>query len=250
MDKIKELTGDSGTYAKDIPGIEKPGLQTQGSRTKSHSSEEAPSLQDVMAELSIPVVGLLVAQELFGDKLDQGGENLFLSEVLDESQPIQGEFGAKLTHLLHANGIEAPENFIFQVFGRKAGHTPKIVPGKYAMAVGIKDYQVIQYGGQDHILEAGSLTPLFGISEKNVPRIPFNRTQIKLGQGKATIKPRSYMSMIAWAYWDEYPELKTSDDAEIQKAVEVIKEKMSMPENAFEETTDEEIATDAPSVLQ
>ena len=190
------------------------------------NSDETPSLQDVMKELNISTLGLIVAQHIFGDQLDNDSEYLLLTKELDETEPIQGEFGAKLAHLFHENGIMPPETFIFQVFARRAGFIPKEILGKYAMVIGVKDYQVISHERKDYIIEKDSLSPLFQISEGSIPRVIPNRTQIKLGQGKATIKSRRYMSMMVWAFWDEYPELKAApseiQDDEIAKALQSI----------------------------
>ena len=206
---------------------------------------DAPSLQDVVNELNISTLGLIVAQQIFGDDLDNESESLFLTKELDETEPIQGEFAAKLCHLFHENGIEPPETFIFQVFRRKAGFVPKEKAAEYAMAICIKDYQVITHERQDHLLSRDCLSPLFRVSEDNIPRIVPNRTQVKLGNGQATIKTRSYMSMIVWAFWDEYPELKRADEAapniqddEVAKALKSLQ--TSVESSIVEDSTQEE----------
>lgn len=227
------------------------------------TDQNTASLQDVMNELDISTLGLIVAQHIFGDQLDDTSETLLLTAELDETEPIQGEFGAKLTHLFHENGIVPPETFIFQVFARKAGFVPKEAIGNYAMVVGIKDYQVITYDRKDYVIEKDSLSPLFQVSEGSIPRVIPNRTQIKLGKGKATIKPRRYMSMVVWAFWEEHPEMKPEpsnvQDDEIAKALQSVavypnlfrseEEATRQLQNRTVRTTDHELPEEESQVL-
>lgn len=227
--------------------------------SKDEAEAEAINLLSNIGLDSVPTHTLLkiTADEIFGDEIDKDGESLFLAKIVDETQPLQSELIARLSTLFDENGFNEPDRYSFQVFKRKAGFTvnDKRLPkcdsdsdsdsdpdltdlGQYCVAVCLRDYQIVKFNNNEYLITANtvnSVTPVFelephpkGKKAKPSPRpsVPKNRTQIKLGQGRATIKPRDYMSILIWAFWDANPikenEIKT-DTSRLQGLVDKLK---------------------------
>ena len=172
---------------------------------------------DFKQSLPLPVLGVLVADEIFGDKMDNEDESMFLSEMLDETQPLQGELMAKLSAMFDANGFYPPDRFSLQVFRRKGGFQSKRDDpdfGRYSAAVCLREFQVITFNREENILSNGDVSRFYelvphpeGKKGPPAPRpgVPRNRTTIKLPNGKALLKARKYLCVLVWAFWDDDP---------------------------------------------
>lgn len=191
-------------------------------------------------QILLSEMAVLTVDEIFGKDIDSNKEDLFLNAILDDTQPLQSELIAKLEAMLDANGLVAPDRYSIQVFKRKAGYASNnrksdddlAKLGQYCAAICLKDYQVIMYDRKEHILSFGMISPVFelkphekGKKAKPSPRpsVPRNRTQIRIKQGKATIKPRNFLCILVWAFWDRQPikETKTKmDGSKLQNVIE------------------------------
>lgn len=204
-------------------------------------------LSEAFDKLSLTVLGTLAADEIFGDQIDADNEALFLAAILDETQPIQSELAARLSTVFDMHGLMEPDRYSYQLFKRKAGYSgrdkrfPKsptrdpedkteadlLELGQYCLAICLKDYQMVRFDGQEHILTAERLSPVFelrphGKKPADRPAVPSNRTQIKLGNGKATLKPRHYLSILVWAFWDGHPSKENNIEMNTSPLQEVI----------------------------
>jgi len=209
--------------------------------------------EDTLSGLSLPALGVLVADEVFGELIDNKDEALFLAAMIDDTMPVQSELVAKLNATFDINGYMEPDRYSCQLFKRKAGYSgrdkrlqksstrdpedesnPDILElGQYCSAICLKDYQIVKFGQQEYLLNLEKMTPIFEIlphaSEKkpsNRPAVPSNRTQIKLGNGKATIKTNKYMSVLVWAFWDGNPSKEynmTVDNSPLQEVINKLK---------------------------
>jgi len=193
--------------------------------------EEAINLSNLALDsINVGVLAMLTADEVFGERVDEPNEDLFLGQVIDETQPIQAEFMARVCNILEENGLEEPERCVIQLFRRRGGFRTKKTDdklGNYTMAICMKDYQVIVYDKEENLLSAGTCSQLYDISEIAHPSVPFKRTQVSTGGGKATIKNREYLSVLVWAYWSESPEKKEApqiSEEDLQKLMEKFKE--------------------------
>lgn len=235
-----------------IPEVEHtdnlPFVRTESLNPEELDKDESETLDFLsnaaLGQISLPAMAALTADEIFGKEMDDtDNEYLFLNALLDETQPLQSELMAKLEAMFDANGFMPPDKYSFQVFKRKAGYTvskkseddlSKIA--KYCAAICLKDYQIIVYDNKEHIISSGMISQVFELQphpdfkkSKYAPRpsVPRNRTQIKLGQGKATIKPRSYLCFLVWAFWNGDPikvvETKM-DGTELQNVIDRLKD--------------------------
>jgi hypothetical protein len=217
-----------------------------------NSSEEfegLEALRECFGKLSITALGVLAAEEIFGEQLDVNDESLFLAAIIDETQPIQSELVAKLSMVFDMHELVEPDRYSFQAFKRKAGYSgkdkrlPKSVTrdpedesdpdlyelGSYCLAICLKDYQIVKFGGEEHMLQLERMTPVFEIRPHDKkkpadrPSVPSNRTQIKLPNGKATLKTRDYLSVLVWAFWDGHPSKQDNismNTAPLQEVIE------------------------------
>lgn len=208
--------------------------------------------------LSLTSLAMITADEIFGDQIDKDDESLFLAAMIDETQPLQSELVAKLHTMFDMSGLVEPDRYSYQLFKRKAGFTardkrlPKSVTrdpkeeaepdlselGQFCVAVCLREYQVVNFASEEHLLSQGMLSPVFEIKphpeEKRAkpadrPSVPKNRTRVRLGQGKATIKSRKYMSILVWAFWDHNPvkennkNNKKTDTSPLQDVIDKLK---------------------------
>lgn len=165
---------------------------------------------DIKKMLSLPVLAALATDEMFGTKIDVKDENLFLSGLLDETQPLQSELAAKLNSTFDANGAHPPDRISLQVFRRKAGFSQKaddVDMGRFAIAICLRDFQVISFNRKEDIVTSGNLSPIYELEPHPSPRpgVPKNRTMIKQPNGKTLLKSRQYLCIMAWAFWDDEP---------------------------------------------
>ena len=188
--------------------------------------------KDIYNDFSLAALGVMAADEIFGELVDKNDESLFLAAMIDDTLPAQSELVAKLNATFDINGFLEPDRYSCQVFKRKAGYSgrdkrlqksqtrdpedtsdPDLLDlGQYCAAICLKDYQIVKFGQKEHLLNLEKMSPIFEIlphssNKKGAdrPSVPINRTQIKLGNGKATIKTRQYMSVLVWAFWDGNP---------------------------------------------
>lgn len=216
------------------------------------TEEQAKILSDLtkglLGDVSLAALGVLTVDEVFGELIDKDDESLFLAAMIDETQPAQSELVAKLSAMFDINGFMEPDRYSCQLFKRKAGYSgrdkrlqksitrdpedtsnPDILElGQYCTAICLKDYQIVKFGNQEYLLNLEKMTPIFEIlpHEKkggaDRPSVPINRTQIKSGNGKATIKTRKYMSVLVWAFWDGNPSKEyntTVDNSPLQEVL-------------------------------
>jgi len=196
-----------------LPQIEFPSdLNEEESETLRFLSETA------LNSIPLSAIGALGADEIFGEKMDSKNESLFLTALVDETEPLQSELAARLSAMFEGNGFITPDRFVLQVFRRKGGFGGKefmnkqksIKLGEYTAAICLKDYQLVMFEQKEHLLKSGDISPFFQLAQtsKNylqIPHVPRNRTKISLGSGRATLKPRDFLSILAWAFWDGYP---------------------------------------------
>lgn len=187
--------------------------------THDHHHLDQPDPEDLWKGnmkkmLPLPVLAALAANEMFGKKMEPKDENLFLSGLLDETQPLQSELVAKLNATFDANGVHPPDRISLQVFRRKAGFAPKKEDadmGRFCVAICLRDFQVISFNRKEEIVTSGNLSPIYELDphpEKGMnprPGVPKNRTIIKLPNGKALLKSREYLCFMAWAFWVDDP---------------------------------------------
>jgi hypothetical protein len=179
---------------------------------------------------SIPLrsLGIITIDEIYGDQIDAAGEDLFLSAMVDETQPLQSELAARLCGILDMQDLVEPDRFSCQVFKRKGGYTTKgdtdlIEICQYCMAVCLKDYQIVRFEDKEYLLYEGMTTPLFEIKPKaSRPSIPKNKTQVKLANGKATIKSKKYISILAWAFWCHDPKKENNKEINTEALHELV----------------------------
>jgi hypothetical protein len=228
--------------------VEPPFVRTEALNPEELDKDESETLDYLsnaaLDQISLPAVAALAADEIFGKDIDSDKEDLFLNAILDDTQPLQSELMAKLEAMFDANGFMAPDRYSFQVFKRKAGYAPNNKTsdddlarlGQYCAAICLKDYQVVVYDRKEHILSSGMISPVFELKPheegKKVklsprPSVPRNRTQIKIGQGKATIKPRNFLCILVWAFWDGHP-IKVAetkmDGSNLQNVIDRLKD--------------------------
>lgn len=210
-------------------------------------TESIGALHECFDQLSLTILGTLAAEEIFGDQIDKNDESLFLAAILDETQPIQSELITRLIMIFDLHGLVEPDRYSYQIFKRKAGFSardkrlPKSITrdpedksevdllelGQYCAAICLKDFQIVKFGGQEYTLTEERLTPTFeimphGKKSADRPSVPFNRTQINLGNGKATLKPRHYLSVLVWAFWDGDPSKKNNVEMNTSSLQEII----------------------------
>lgn len=131
--------------------------------------------------LSLSALATITADEIFGEQIDKDDDQLFLAAMIDETQPLQSELVAKLGAMYDANGFLDPDRYSMQIFKRNAGFTPqderlaKSVTrdpentsksdlydlGQYCSAVCLKDFQVVVFGREEHVLSSGLISPVF-----------------------------------------------------------------------------------------
>jgi hypothetical protein len=210
--------------------------------------------QDTLDGLSLAALGVLVADEIFGESISIDDQSLFLAAMIDETQPLQSELVAKLNATFDINGYMEPDRYSCQLFKRKAGYSggdkrlqksvtrdpeddsnPDLLElGQYCAAICLKDYQIVKFGQEEYLLNLEKMTPIFellphptsGQKWANRPAVPSNRTQIKLGNGKGTIKTNKYMSVLVWAFWDGNPSKEyntTVDNSPLQEVINKLK---------------------------
>ena len=174
---------------------------------------------DFKKSLPLAVLGALVADEMFGDKMDSKNEDLFLAGMLDETQPLQSELVAKIGAMFEANGFYLPDRLSLQIFKRKAGFRQKrgdADMGSYSVALCLRDFQVVVFNKQEQLVTNGNTTSFFELephpegSGRNAkfsprPSVPYNRTTVKLPNGKALLKSREYLCILVWGFWNEHP---------------------------------------------
>ena len=176
---------------------------------------------DMKKMLPLPVLAAMAADEMFGKEMDDPAESLFLSALLDETQPLQSELAAKLGATFDANGFHPPDRISLQVFRRKAGFAPKRDDddmGRFAVAICLREFQVVVFDRKEDIVLNGSLSPFYELEphpEEEKPKkkkefsprpsIPRNRTIVKLPNGKALVKSKEYLCVMAWAFWVDDP---------------------------------------------
>lgn len=204
----------------------------------------------ILDSISLPSLSVITAEEMFGDKISNNDESLFLSAMIDETQPLQSELVARLHHLFDAKGYTEPNFYSYQLFKRKAGFSTRDKRlasnstsenqekfdlselGTYCSAVCLNEYQVVKFGNDEHLITAGNISPVFELKPhtgdkkaKPAPRpsVPFNRTQVLMGKGRATIKTKKYTSVLVWAFWDSDPTNKKETEIDTSSLEENLK---------------------------
>lgn len=172
---------------------------------KDLNHQEDNNSQTVLG--SIPILSMLVVNELFSNAIVKDDEYLFLSSTLTSNSVFQNKLIDQLSELFRNNGSDTPKRWIFQVFHRKAGSTPFINDnlGQYCAALCLRDSQVVIFDHQEYLLSFGMISPIFQLKKGSRPFVPKNRTQIRVGYNQVTLKPRKYLCFLVWAFWDEYP---------------------------------------------
>jgi hypothetical protein len=239
------------------------GDQIDPTQLSNEESDTIGFLSDAAIDaIPLPLLATLTADEIFGDQIDENNESLFLGEIIDETQPLQSELVARLSTLFDTKGFTEPDRFSFQVFKRKAGYgakdkrLPKSITrdpedksdpdiaelGQYCSAICLRDFQVIKFDNDEHFISSGKMTPVFELKphpnkkSKLAPRpsVPKNRTQVKLGKGKATVKSRKYICFLVWVFWDGYPNKESSiesDTSPLQGVIDGLKSTVINREN-------------------
>lgn len=220
---------------------------------------------EMIKEMDYIFLAAMVADNLFGDELDDTDEYLFLAAMLDETDALQSELITKLTYMFEMQKYAPPDYWSIQIFKRKAGFRPSRNDpdfGNYCMAVCLKDYQLVVYDGQEYPISVGQTTPCFELlsqpeskKEKPAPRpsVPKNRVKIVNYAGKPGLKPRHYWSILVWAFWDDAPinSGRQASEKGIKKAMEAVQEKLNDMEIRSDEieekmeTTNETVLYDA-----
>jgi hypothetical protein len=192
--------------------------------------------EQIMDGLSLSALGAITGDEIFGDQIDKDDDSLHLVAMMDETQPLQSELIAKICAMLDSHGLIEPDRFSYQMFKRKAGYTAKSNTDlhdicKYCLAICLKDYQIVKFAGDEFLLNSEMMTPIFeilphqGKKYSDRPSVPMNRTQIKLKNGKATIKTNHYLSVLVWVFWDGNPskvDKKEMDTTQLQESLDKI----------------------------
>lgn len=199
--------------------------------------------KDTFSNLSLCSLGVLTADEIFGEAIDVDNESLFLAAMIDETQPLQSELVAKLNTTFEDNKYLSPDRYSCQVFKRKAGYSARDKNlselGQYCVAICVKDYQIVKFKNEEHMIPLDHMSPLFELlpgKKADRPSVPFNRTQIKLGNGKATIKQRKYMSVLIWAFWDGNPIKENNTTVTDTSPLQDVLNKLASQNPIFEET--------------
>ena len=164
------------------------------------------SLRKTFDEASLATIGTLASRSIFDEKVREYEQDTFLTSLLDRNDPIQRELGFKLDNIVESRGLQAPETYEIQMYGRKAGYKYFMPPAPYSACIGVVSFQTVRHNNTDFVIEEADITPVFTLSTKCTPRIPFNNTKVTLPSGKTTIKTQGYLSMVAWAHWSESPE--------------------------------------------
>lgn len=195
---------------------------------------------EMIQEMDAFMLSGLAADYIFGNKLDNKDEYLFLTSMLDETEPLQAEFINKLTAIFEMQNYAPPDRLNIQIFRRKAGFKAGRNDsdfGNYSMALCMKDHQIIVYNGQEYPLVMGQTSPCFELKpqpsskkEKPAPRpaVPKNRVQYTRPNGQNSLKTRNYWSILVWAFWDEMPlkQDREPSKAGLQKAMQVAAEEL------------------------
>lgn len=189
------------------------------------------SLEGGLSQVPLKGLAMAVADEIFGEKLDNENEFTFLNAPIDETQPIQAEFSVRINEMFEGNGFHESDRIVFQTFRRKAGYPPSAkVVGQYMAAVCLKETQVVRFGGEENILTEGSISRFFKIEPKGPrPCVPKYCTRITFPKEKgqkerSTIKSRKYLCFLVWAFWDGEPIKPKEKTTDNEKLVEKLKE--------------------------
>ena len=172
----------------------------------SDSDEETELLWN-LSEFALNLIPLsslamLTSDEIFGDKIDDLTDDLILSQIVDENQPLQSELAIRISILFKSKGMKGPDQLIFQVLKRLAGSHPD---GKYISAISLCENQIVVVDGEEHVLTPGAISP---ISKKIF--VPRNKTLINFPDGRSTLKSKDYTCLMVWAFWTDNPEGKNT----------------------------------------
>lgn len=213
---------------------------------------------DMIRELDAFMLSGLVADSIFGDKLDNKDEHVFLSSMLDETEPLQAEYISKLSAIFERQSYAPPDRWSIQIFRRKAGFKASRNDtdfGNYSMALCMKDHQIVVYNGQEYPLVMGQTSPCFELKpqptdkkEKPSPRpsVPRNRVQYTKPNGQKSLKTRNYWCILVWAFWDEMPLNRNREPSKegLQKAMQAAAEQLEAKQSS-EDATEETVLYDA-----
>lgn len=156
------------------------------------SIDEAEAVFEAIQSLPLTTMGQLVAEELFGERMET---EQFLTSSLDETQPLQAEFIAKLSAQLESQGYYSPDGFHFQAYRKKGGWKPEEGSlGRQCMATCLSGFQFILHDGVELVISEGESSPVF---DEPYPEVPRNRTKTKSHR-----KDAEYSSLVVWAVWD------------------------------------------------
>lgn len=172
-----------------------------------------------MAEEEIPfdVVVNSAIEEMFGDLNPE--PKLFLAKEVDETFPAQAQLVSHLECLIEQKNFKSPDKVAIQILGRLAGYqgpqdNERI--GNWGMAFCLNQWQVFHQANQDFFVEAFNFSPLFEprLTKEKIfrwPSVKANKTKHVLqSRGSRTfLKPKNYISIIIWMFWDDYPTVDT-----------------------------------------
>lgn len=185
--------------------------------------------EQVLNSIPLPALAALTADEIFGESIDENNENMFLKAMIDETQPVQSEFAARIAAMFDAGEINEPSCLSLQILKRKAGYSSKQEDdklGNYCCAISLNEFQVVMMGREENVLTPGSMSRIFELKngkKAERPYIPRNKTIIKFSNGQAKVKPRNYLSLMLWAFWADYPvkpKEKPKDSPQLQQIIE------------------------------
>jgi hypothetical protein len=179
--------------------------------------------EEISGNIPIESLGLIVADYVFGDQLDKTEEDLFLAHQLDETENLQADLINRVDVVYEQSNTVTPDAYLMHVYHRKAGFKPpKDLPYKFCALFVLNGFQAVRVGAS-HIqkVDQGKLTKIFELA-KWVPTIPSNMTVVKLDGGKATIKKKTYRSIVLWMFWTEYPIKTQISTSALEQAIKAL----------------------------
>jgi hypothetical protein len=183
--------------------------------------------QQVLKQAPLDKLTMEVAARIFDDTFDHHNDNTSLAAELDPT----GEYSALLLDRLNAHleqeGLKYADRVFLHVYGRKAGTLFKGVPHKYGRVLVVEGFQTFVLNDRELVITTGNSSSIF--STTSTPRVPRGKTQIKLPNGKATIKNKAYRSTVLWIFWDDNPIAEVSNphnEQGLQHAIEELQAKL------------------------
>lgn len=159
-----------------------------------------------------PALASMAAGELFGDDFDSGQDNICLIKDMDEKADLQGELLDRVYESLDQFGYTEPDLYKMQVLGRTAGYVNDIKFGEenmdiYCLVTSIREKQTVSYGKEDYQLDEQGCTPMFKykVGDENRPFVKNNRKQMRMKDGRLTLKKKDYRNILIWTFWKNDP---------------------------------------------